>query len=502
MQIATAEQMRAIDRKTVDGAGIPSLVLMERAGMAVYERLSQMLVEPGSIAVVCGKGNNGGDGFVVARLALSHGHYVDCLAACAEADLSVDATHALAGLRAAGCEPCFADHDFWKSKLESLAAHDLVVDALLGTGTRGEVKGNIEEAIHAINNSEALVVSIDIPSGIDTDTGVELGTSVVADATVTLGLPKPFVFCRDGLEHRGDWTVADIGLCASTDALDEVVEPSWVAERLPIRDLGSNKGANGHVLVVAGSHLMRGAATLCSLAALRAGAGLVTVAAPEEVIAAVAAQLPEVLFLALDDDPVRTILEYQSKVDVGLFGPGLGQSGAVREMLANVFAEWSRPALVDADALNALSKGVKLPNAPCVLTPHPGEMSRLLNSSVKEIEANRFQTARSAAVQFGQTVVLKGGHTIVAAPGEPLLVNQTGNPGLATGGSGDMLSGVIASLLGQGLGPRDAAACGVYLAGLSADLCASQIGSVGYLPTEVAFRLPEARDILFDTCEN
>lgn len=498
MKIASAPQMRELDRRTIEEAGTPSLVLMDRAGLAVYQRLTEMLPIPGSVAVVCGKGNNGGDGFVVARLALTHGYLVDCLVAASESDLSPDAAQTLAAFRGVGGHPCFADSDLWTAKLESLAAHDLVVDALLGTGIHSEVRGTVADAIRAINAAETLVLSVDQPSGIDTDTGAELGSSVVADATVALGLAKPFLFCQDGLEHSGHWSVADIGLCEPSADFDELVDREWVAERLPIRDLGSNKTDHGHVLVIAGSHRFRGAALLSCLAALRTGAGLVTLAAPEEVCSAVASQLPEVMFL--DRDPA-SILDMQSKFAVGLFGPGLGQSDEVKDLLSNVFRGWSRPALIDADALNLIGQGLPLPPGPCVMTPHPGELGRLMGVDARAIEHDRFASARAAAKKFGQCVLLKGRYSIIAGPGEPLLLNSTGNAGMATGGSGDTLSGAIASLMGQGLLPRDAAVVGAYLCGLAGDLCAESIGTIGYLPTEVAARIPQARDIILKQCE-
>ncbi len=517
MRIATADQMRRIDRRAIEEFGIPARVLMERAGYAVFQKIQEILPEGGSIAVVCGKGNNGGDGLVIARLAREAGYFVDCLVAnsspCREAGgggqvgvpdsgpETVPNDELLQALKASGITPTFADSEYWIPRLQSLASHDLIIDALLGTGAKGKTHGTVEQAIHAINQAGTLVLSVDVPSGIDCDTGSTLGAAVVADATVTFGHAKPFLFCNDGLECSGDWSVAEIGFPSQllnnpTGAI--LLDHRWVGERLPMRNLGSHKGDNGHVLILAGSQRMRGAAMLCAQAALRAGAGLVTVAGPEEVCAAVAAQLPEALLLP--DPTVKELANH--KADVGLFGPGMTHEEPVRNLFLNLFEAWDRPAVVDADALNSVAIDKKLPKGPCVLTPHPGEMGRLLESTAADVEANRFAAAEQAVERFGQTILLKGRHSIVAAPGQDLLINSTGNSGLATGGSGDTLSGIIAALMAQGLEPYEAAACSMFWHGLAADLCADEIGSIGYSPSDVAQALPKARDTIIHKCNS
>jgi NAD(P)H-hydrate epimerase len=521
MWIATAEQMRRIDRRSIEEFGLPSRVLMERAGFAVFEKLREMLPEGGSVAVVCGRGNNGGDGFVIARLAREAGYFVDCLVASSQEELAADSLEVLEPLLRSGLQPTFADSEYWVPKLQALAAHDLIVDAIFGTGlsSRGndDLRTPASDTIHAINRAETLVLAVDVPSGIEADTGKMIGAAVVADATVTFGMPKPFLFCGDGLESSGDWSIADIGFPSSlleqpTGAA--LLDCRWVGERLPVRSLGSHKGANGHVLVVAGSNRMRGAASLCARAALRCGAGLVTVAAIEEVCAAVSAQLPEALLLPLPGDkgvlaPEAAEMILSHKADVGLFGPGLTHVEPVKALLSNLFNSWDRPAVIDADALNVLAS---LPSdasgdgaagkGEFVYTPHPGEMGRLLGSSAQEVEADRFAAIESTTEKFGGTLLLKGRHSIVSAPGESMLVNTTGNSGLATGGSGDVLSGVIAALLAQGLDPYEAAACGMFWHGLSADLCVESIGTIGYTPSEVADTLPKARDTILEKCNS
>jgi NAD(P)H-hydrate epimerase len=484
MLIASADQMRELDRSA------PNLQeLMERAGAAVFERVAGAR----RLGVVCGTGNNGGDGFVVARLAREAGIDVRCFLIGDESGIQGPAKAALDRLRAAGLSP-----NSNPEGLATLQECDVVVDALLGTGAAGDLRDGVRCAVEAVNACPGIKVAVDVPSGIDCDTGKELGVSVAADETVTFGYAKPFLFQGQGVDHAGAWNVADIGLplLHEDQAFGRLLDASWVAARLPRRKADSNKGSHGHVLVVAGSHRMRGAPTLVARAALRSGAGLVTVAGPEEVCAAVAAQLPEVLLLPLGEDPVREILEYQERVDAGVFGPGLGTESAVRDLLANVFESWSRPAVVDADALNAVAAGVRLPGAECVLTPHPGEAARLLGCTVQDVQADRFASLAKLADSTGKAVLLKGRYSLASSPGKQVLVNPTGNPGLATGGTGDTLCGIIATLLAQDVEAPSAAACAMFWHGVAADDCSRDTGAVGYSATDIAMALPAARDRL------
>lgn len=511
MWIANAEQSRTIDRRATEEFGIPAKVLMERAGLAVFEAVRQLLPESGRIVVFCGKGNNGGDGFVVARLARERGYVVDCLVAAEEVELSTDSAEQMRVAKMQGVDPIYASDARFARRLEAIGHFDLIVDALLGTGAKCEVKGPIKQAIQAINRSGVPAVAVDVPSGIACDTGEELGESVWALRTVTFGHPKPFLFQGIGLEHSGYWTVSDIGypsalLREPTDS--RLIDREWVASLLPERLRASHKGDNGSILIVAGSVGMRGAAILAARAALRSGAGLVTVAGVEDVCAAVSAQLPEALLLPLPScngsvgaDAARDLASRQGKYDAAVFGPGLTHGAQIIEFLEKVWAEWDRPCVVDADALNAVSHGVRLPTAECVLTPHPGEMSRLLHSSVAEIQADRFRTVSHAVDHFKQCVLLKGPYSIVGEPGQPMMVNCTGNPGLASGGMGDVLAGMIATLLAQDLPPYYAASCAMYWHGLAADSLASELGSVGYLAGEVADALPRARARIVTACD-
>jgi NAD(P)H-hydrate epimerase len=484
---------------------------MERAGLSVFEAARELLPHGGRMSVMCGKGNNGGDGFVVARAAMEAGYDVDCLVATTEDELTVEAREQMQVARAQGVKPVFADDVRWKKKAEHLACRDLIVDALLGTGAQGEVKGTIKEAIQAINRSGVPVVAVDVPSGIQCDTGEELGESVWALRTVTFGLPKPFLFQGIGLEHSGYWTVAEIGfptvlLNEPTDA--KLLDGCWVGSLLPERLRASHKGENGSILIVAGSERMPGAASLAARSALRSGAGLVTVAGIPSVCAAVAANVPEAILLPLPErggcisaDAAQILLDKQSSYHSALFGPGLTHDQPVLEFLEKVWREWQSACCVDADALNAVSKGVLLPQSECVLTPHPGEMGRLLHCSIAEVQMDRFRTINQAISEIGKTILLKGPYSIVGEPFQPLLVNCTGNAGMASGGMGDVLSGVVVTLLGQDLPAYYAASCGMYWHGMAGDLCAEEIGPIGYTAMDVANALPKARAKIVTMCD-
>lgn len=503
MWIASTEHSRGIDRRATEEFGLPANVLMERAGLAVFEAIRELLPEGGRITALCGKGNNGGDGFVAARVARDHGYHVECLVACEESELTTAAREQMAVARALGLQPIFYDDARWRRRIDSLGARDLLVDALLGTGAKCYVKGAIKETIQAINRSGVPVVAVDVPSGIHADTGEELGESVWALRTVTMGLPKPFLFEGIGLEHSGHWTVAEIGypgVLVNTPTHARLLDQEWVGQLLPERLRASHKGENGSVLIVAGSRKMRGAAALCARAALRSGAGLVTVASIDSVIDAVAAQLPEALYLPLPErdgtiapEAADLLLEAQGRTSAAVFGPGLTHDEGVKDLLSRVWAKWDKPCVLDADALNALALGVSPPNAERVLTPHPGEMSRLVQSSVAEVQNDRFRTVQAAVAKMRASVLLKGPYSIVGEPNQPMLVNRTGNPGLASGGMGDVLSGVIATLLAQDLPGYYAAACGMFWHGVAADDCAEGIGSIGYGASDVADALPGAR---------
>ncbi len=498
MWIATSEDTRELDRRAHE-LGVPVESLMERAGQAVFSKV-QSLLRPGStIIVLCGKGNNGGDGLVVARLAHQQGFAVKTLVLAARHDLTGLPALQLERLEEVGLQPVFCTEGTGLADL-SQWRFDLCIDAVLGTGVKGEPKGLVAEAIDLIRSSGWKVLSVDVPSGVETDTGTELGTAVKADWTVTFGLPKPFLFQGQGLELAGEWEVADIGF--PEGLVQEVrsarlVGPSEML--LPRRKMDSHKGGNGHVLVLAGSRRYRGAASLAALGALKAGAGLVTVAAIEPVVEAVASRAPEAIFLPLPEadgtvDPAAAdlIQDVKAEFSAAVIGPGLTPGPGVRRLLETLWRDWWVPTVVDADALNLVSGGVALPNGQCVLTPHPGEAARLLGADTAYIQSDRFRAARELRERYRCPVVLKGAYSIASLPEEPLMVNPTGNPGMATGGMGDVLAGVIASLLPDPF----AAVAGTYWHGLAGDLCAGELGEIGFSASDLAQFLPRARSIL------
>ena len=510
MWISTAEHSKLIDTRASEEYGVPAKVLMERAGLAVFDVVKELLPNGGRLSVFCGKGNNGGDGFVVARLAIDNHFHVDCLVAAEEDSLTPEAHEQMRIARAQGVQTLFYSDARWNKKAENLCCRDLIVDALLGTGAKCEVKGSIKDAIHFINRSGVPVVSVDVPSGISCNTGDELGDSVWALRTVTFGLPKRFLFEGLGVEHSGYWTVSEIGI--PNALLNEptgvrLVDDEWVGNLLPERLRACHKGDNGSLLIVAGSRNMRGAVSLAARAAVRSGAGLITVAAIPEVLAAVTASVPEAILLPLPErdgvispEAADILLGHQSAFQGAVFGPGMSQNLAVLEFLSKVWKDWKVPSVIDADALNAVSQGVLLPNCDSVLTPHPGEMSRLLHCSTAEIQSDRFRTITQAVEELKTCVLLKGPYSIVNEPGQPIMVNCTGNPGMASAGMGDVLSGVIGTLLAQDLPPYYAASCGMYWHGLSGDLCANEIGPIGFCASDVADMLAKARCRIVSTC--
>ncbi len=504
MWIVTAERSRRIDWIAREERGLTTAILMERAGEAVLEAVEELVGPHSRVAVLCGKGNNGGDGLVVARLAHLDDYKVSCLVACPQQELGADATARLIEAIEAGVEPVFCDSAVWDEALAHMAQTDVIVDALLGTGTRGEVEGVYREAIVSANSSGKPIVAVDIPSGIDCDTGEMLGSAIYATRTVTFGLPKPFLFQGEGIERSGKWTVADIGF--PCDLLDEptsamALTSDWVGSLLPKRSRTSHKGANGSLLIVAGSWRYPGAAALAAMGAIRAGCGLVTVAAIPSVCATVASHVPEAIFLPLPDiEGAELILSEMDRYDAAVFGPGATTESDALELFKTVWHEWRKPCLIDADGLNAIAKGVVPPSCPLALTPHPGEASRLLGWTAKEVNAKRFDAATQIAGKFNASVLLKGACTAVASNGDPIRINATGNPGMAAAGMGDVLSGVVGTLLAQDLDPESALACGAYWHGFAGDLCADDMGQIGFSASDLAAYLPRAREIIIQEC--
>lgn len=506
MKLVTTAQMREMDRATIEDYGLPGIVLMENAGRAVAEAAARLLPKSGGrVLVLAGKGNNGGDGFVAARHLAGQGLEVAVMLFCATADLQGDAaTNCQYALRIGLTVVEEPDDETLTGALE-LA--DVVIDALLGTGVRGEVTGRLREVIELLDECGAPVVAVDLPSGLDADTGAVLGAAVQADATVTFGFAKQGLVQYPGKAYCGELQVVDIGL---PPALGEqpaintyLTEASDCELFLPDRRPDAHKGDAGRVLVIAGSPGFTGAAVLAGNGAARAGAGLVTVGVPQLLQPVVAAKLTEAMTLGLPATPVGTlgpdalpvIRDWAGRVDAVALGPGLSQQPGVAELVVAVVEQLPVPLVVDADGLNALGGRTAVLRdraVETVVTPHPGELSRLLGISIGQIQADRLVAARSAAIELDCVVVLKGAATVVADPSGEAWINPTGNPGMASGGMGDVLTGIIAGLVAGDCGGLQAAVAGVYLHGLAADLAAADLGRRGILASDLLERLPRA----------
>ena len=507
MKIVTAEQMRELDRKAIEERGIAGLTLMENAGRAVADaayRLTEASPDR-PVVVICGRGDNGGDGFVAARHLAGMGSAVQVFLAAARADLTGDAQENLSRLERLGISPTeITDAEAVGPFLNHAS---LVVDSLLGTGLSGKVRGLAGKLIEAINDSGKPVLAVDIPSGLDSDSGEPLGMAVRAKETVTMGLPKLGLFLHPGANYSGKITVADIGfppdLIADSPSAGDLTDPQWVRMLLPERPKSANKGDFGRVLVIAGSVGMTGAACLCADAALRVGAGLVFVGCPAslndilevKLTEALTIPLPETYERSLDTRALALILEHAERASVLAIGPGISRQPETAVLVRRLVARVERPMVIDADGLNALADASVLlegEHAPAVLTPHPGEMGRLMGVPTEKIQARRAHFAEAAANRFHSVIILKGAYSLVAQPGRHLVVNPTGNPGMATGGTGDVLIGAVAGLIAQGLLPFEAAAAGAYLHGLAGDIAARRVGEASLVAGDVLAALPEA----------
>ncbi len=507
MYLPTSDEMAALDRRAADEFGVPTLLLMEAAGRSVAEAAVQMVRTDGArVVIVAGKGNNGGDGLVASRLLLAAGRRVSVLLLARDADVTGDAAANLLAARRAGVDIANLDSTAVPGLRGWLGGADLIVDALFGTGFKGQVVGLAAKVVDAVNNAGRPVLAVDIPSGVNGDTGAVEGPAVRAAVTVTMGLPKIGLLMPPGATHTGRIWVADVGhprrLIDSARVKTALATRVSMNAAIPPRRLDGHKGDFGRVLIVAGSVGHTGAAVLAVLGALRAGAGLVTVGVPAAAYPIVGPAVIEGMPVPLADldgalapeaaDQIRELIDV---ADVVACGPGLSGLPGPQAVVRRLIAECPRPLVLDADALNIMAGfGADLPKArsPLILTPHPGEMARLLQAKTDEVQRHRLQVARVAAERFQAVVVLKGARTIVAEPGGDAVVIPTGNPGMATGGMGDVLTGVIAALIGQGLTPFVAAWGGAYLHGLAGDLAARARGPAGILAREVADALPAA----------
>ncbi len=507
MRVLTGGEMEEVERRAVGATGVSLSELMERAGAAVA-RTAMRIAKQGPIVIVSGKGNNGGDGIVAARLLAEAGAQVRLLLLARPDELSAESSVALARLEEVDTapEPTFLLSAGDLSKLEeSLSEAALVIDCLFGFNLRGAIRGLGADAVRAINAATKPVLSVDVPSGVEADSGRVSGDAVRATRTLTFSAPKVGLVIPPGAELAGTVDVANVGipsdLIESTGAI-ELTDAACVASLLPGRRLDVHKKSVGRVLVVAGSVGMTGAACLAAQGALRAGAGTVSVAVPrslneifeQKLTEIMTIPMPETMSRSLLAEAAEPILELCATFDAVVIGPGLSLDDSTVELARSLVARVPLPIVVDADALNALVNGteiLKARTADAVITPHSGELARLLQTTSQEIQANRLAYAKRSAREWGVVTVLKGAATVVS-DGRTLTVNPTGNPGLATAGTGDVLAGMIGSLIAQGVTPSDAAIAGAYLHGLAGDLAARKLTERCVIATDVISFLPKA----------
>src|SRR6266568_1954314 len=508
MKIVTSAEMREIDRVTSERFGIASLTLMEKAGSAVAEFALSFCPAAKTFSVVCGKGNNGGDGFVAARKLHEAGREVRLLLLADPAELRGDAATKFARLPTKSAPPPFAIFKGWGEPKSAQAVFtcDVLIDAVLGTGFHPPVSGVYAEAIAKINAASAPVIAVDIPSGADADVmGEQTGAVAGADAIVTFTAPRPaHIF---GNLTSGPTVIAPIG--SPDEAIQSslnlnVITPNEIAPLVGPRPRDSNKGMYGHVLVVGGSLGKTGAAAMAGFSALRAGAGLATVAAPQSVLGVIAGYHPELMTEPLEDTAAGTIAsralkgfeQIAEKKTLLAIGPGMSRHPETSEFVRNVVQQSKTPIVLDADGLNAFEGRAGELNGrgrTLVLTPHPGEMARLAGLGTAAIQRDRINVARSFAREYGLILVLKGDRTIVANADGEVWVNTTGNPGMATGGTGDILTGIVAGMLAQN--PKrafEAVLAAVYLHGFAGDIARERLGEHSLVATDLVKTLPEA----------
>jgi hydroxyethylthiazole kinase-like uncharacterized protein yjeF len=516
MKILTAAQIRAIDRLSTEKFGVPGILLMENAGMRVVEALEARFenLEEQSIAILCGKGNNGGDGVVVARQLIQRDCYPTVFLFASPEDVSGDARTNLDILTAIGHPPVVigSEEEWERERLEIIDAN-IVIDALLGTGLSKPVDGLLRSVVAGLRDfcPGAMIVSIDLPSGCDADSANLAGPSVEADLTVTLTAPKPCLVLPPAHEMAGEVVIADIGNpreLFEDDGFDvNLLLPDSFPDVAFVRDDVTHKGDYGRVLVIGGSRGKAGAAAMSGRAALQSGAGLVTVAASESAASTVANHMAELMVEPLPEGAAGTIspaaLDYgrlssiiEGKSIVAL-GPGMGQDQGTIDLVRTLLPRFTVPLILDADGLNAFegcTGELRDLAFPVILTPHLGEMSRLVGLDVAEIERDRIGVARNFATDHELYVVLKGFRTVIASPDGTVFINPTGNAGMATAGSGDILTGMIAGTLAQSrLGSFEERLClAVYLHGLAGDLAADEVGEEGLIATDILQFLPEA----------
>jgi len=518
MYLVTADEMREMDRRTIETFGLPGRVLMENAGRGATRFLLEQFpdLKDLRVAVVAGRGNNGGDGYVIARY-LAHKDISVAVYLLADPKrITGDAAANLELLLPLGIPVIqIEDKETFTDHRSRMRGEDLWIDAILGTGLKSDVKGLYKNVIDFINSLEKPVFAVDIPSGLNSDTGQSCGSCIRASATATFGFAKTGHFIYPGVECTGNLKVVDIGIPPHVaEALGPkqfLLGASRITNDLKVRAPDAHKGRTGHLLVVAGSPGKTGAAAMTAMSAVRSGAGLVTLGAPAGLNAILESQLLEAMTCRLPETPAGVLGESSYDRVMALLagkrclaiGPGLGQDPSTVKLVQRLLTDSPVPVVVDADGLNSLAGAVETLHrckVPMILTPHPGEMARLVSKTVEEIQADRITCAREFSQTFKVHVVLKGANTVIAHPDGTVFINTSGNAGMASGGMGDVLTGLIAGFVTQGYSPETGCQAGVFLHGAAADTLAQRIGPFGYLASEVMDRVPaEIMKLVNDT---
>jgi len=509
MKLLLTEAIRKVDTKAIKVVGLTELVLMENAGRAVADAANVALegAEGKNIVIFVGKGNNGGDGLVAARLLENMGAFVYVMILNNAKEFVGSAAQELKILKSCNTEVfSWTSSEKNQSKIFSLCSGaDLFIDAMLGTGFKGELTGKYLQAVELMEQLPVPAIAVDIPSGVEANSGHVASSAVYAQITVTMVAPKPGLYLYPGASYSGNVIVANIGLperlLEATNSMQYLLDEEMIMGLLPVRAANSHKGMNGRISVIAGSSGFTGAAALCSEAVVRGGGGLVNLLTPQSQQGILATKLTEVMVTGICSEEEGAVNEAAlsqvelelEKADVLAIGPGLGQNKTTQAFVRSLIQKLLIPVVLDADALNAIAgyTGI-LHNMPAkIVTPHPGEMARLTGLRQEEILAHPLKVAADYAKKWQAVVVLKGAPTVIALPDGKIFLNSTGNAGMATGGSGDVLTGTIAALLGQGLSVGDAAICGVYIHGLAGDIAAKN-GVIGMMASDIIACLPRA----------
>lgn len=511
MKLLTSEEMRLLDSISIEKIGIPGIVLMENAGRSVADLINKRFPPPVRVCIFCGPGNNGGDGLVVARHLFNRGYKVQVFLGCPKEKLKGDAgvNLKIASNMGIKISEITSSSQLPSSELDTNENSTILVDAILGTGARGAPRGILREMVNLINKWKGVKIAIDLPTGVNADTGEVTGEAVKANYTVTFGYPKRGMYLYPGMNYSGEIIVADIGIPfnilerekihISANLLSEKEFPPGIFYRLP----SSHKGDFGHLFVLAGSPGMTGAATLACRAALKIGAGLVTLGVPRSLNPILEVKLTEAMTLPLPETEegtlsfkaIEKIYKFAERYQALVIGPGLSRNPETKKLVKEILKNLDVPLVLDADGINSIAgelEFIRNYSGLAVLTPHPGELARLIGTSTSEIQKDRIRAAVNLAKQTGKITVLKGAKTVIAEPEENCWINTTGNAGMASGGTGDVLAGMIGGLLAQKKDALTATKLGVYLHGLAGDIAAQKYGQTSLTAQDIIEHLPSA----------